>query len=199
MKKARKALLTLCAALLLVTMSVGATIAYLTDEASVTNTFTVGKVIITLDEAPVNTEGEVVEGNRRDNNNYKLMPGHTYTKDPTVHVDEDSEVCWVFVTVENSIVDYEADDVAGEEPTTIHAQILANGWTKLEDGVYYKSEVAGGANLIVFESFTLADDAAVVDEDGEPVDVDDIVITAYAIQADGIDTVEEAWTALNNN
>ena len=53
MKKTRKILLMAACAILLVCISVGATVAYLTDMKSVTNTFTVGKVAITLDEKDV--------------------------------------------------------------------------------------------------------------------------------------------------
>ena len=61
--------------------------AYLTDSKDVKNTFTVGNVSIDLDEAKVNTDGTVVTGaDRVKTNSYKLLPGHTYTKDPTVTV-----------------------------------------------------------------------------------------------------------------
>ena len=56
MKTKRKALLLSLCAVLLVVASVMGTMAYLTStSATVTNTFTVGNVGITLDEAPVNT------------------------------------------------------------------------------------------------------------------------------------------------
>lgn len=57
MRTKTKALtLSLCAVLLVVT-TVFATMAYLTSQDSVNNTFTVGKVEITLDEAQVNDYG----------------------------------------------------------------------------------------------------------------------------------------------
>ena len=52
-KKLRRILLTVCSAALLVCVTVGATVAYLTSTETVTNTFTVGKVDITLDEAAI--------------------------------------------------------------------------------------------------------------------------------------------------
>ena len=51
--KLRKVLLLACSAVLLVCLSVGATLAYLTSTDTVKNTFTVGKVAITLDEVNV--------------------------------------------------------------------------------------------------------------------------------------------------
>mgnify|MGYP000738992951 CR=1 FL=1 len=57
-----KPLLTLCCALLLVAAGVFGTLAYLTGTDTVNNTFTVGNVKITLDEAKVNTDGTPVVG-----------------------------------------------------------------------------------------------------------------------------------------
>ncbi|MBQ7313552.1 MAG: hypothetical protein IJW81_08225, partial [Clostridia bacterium] len=94
----------------LVTASVFGTMAYLTDEEAVTNTFTVGKVGLTLDELDVDNDGDTTDNITVDNtvrdqaNEYHLLPGHTYIKDPTVHIDETSEDCWVFVKVENGLV-----------------------------------------------------------------------------------------------
>lgn len=105
MNKMKKALLmALCAGCLVVTTVFG-TLAYLTDRDSVMNTFTVGNVGITLDEAAVNPDGTYKKehNDRVKENEYHLIPGHTYYKDPTVTVDADSEDAYVrmIVTVEN--------------------------------------------------------------------------------------------------
>ena len=92
--KSKALLLTLCA-VLLVAASVLGTMAYLTSTDTVTNTFTVGKVEITLDETDVtNPNGPRVKAN-----SYKLMPGTTYTKDPTVTVLKGSEDSYVRMKV----------------------------------------------------------------------------------------------------
>lgn len=97
--KSKALLLTLCA-VLLVAASVLGTMAYLTSTDTVTNTFTIGKVEIKLDEAKVNTDGTPVEGAARvTGNSYKLMPGNTYTKDPTVTVKAGSEESYVRMKV----------------------------------------------------------------------------------------------------
>ena len=97
--KSKALLLTLCA-VLLVAASVLGTMAYLTSTDTVTNTFTVGKVEIKLDEAKVNADGIPVEGaDRVTANSYKLMPGTTYTKDPTVTVEEGSDLSYVRMKV----------------------------------------------------------------------------------------------------
>lgn len=97
--KSKALLLTLCA-VLLVAASVLGTMAYLTSTAKVENTFTIGKVEIKLDEAKVTADGIPVEGAARVTaNSYKLMPGNTYTKDPTVTVKAGSEESYVRMKV----------------------------------------------------------------------------------------------------
>lgn len=92
--KSKALLLTLCA-VLLVAASVLGTMAYLTSTDTVTNTFTIGKVEIKLDETDVtNPTGPRVQAN-----SYKLMPGTTYTKDPTVTVLKGSEDSYVRMKV----------------------------------------------------------------------------------------------------
>ena len=100
MKTRSKALLLTLCAVLLVAASVLGTMAYLTSEDTVTNTFTVGKVKIELDEAKVDVNGTPeANADRVKTNEYKLMPGHTYTKDPTVTVKEGSEKSYVRMKV----------------------------------------------------------------------------------------------------
>ena len=97
--KSKALLLTLCA-VLLVAASVMGTMAYLTSTDTVENTFTVGNVKITLDEAKVNTDGTpAAPAERVKANEYKLLPGHTYTKDPTVTVKAVSESSYVRMKV----------------------------------------------------------------------------------------------------
>lgn len=136
MKNYRKALLLVLCAVLLVAASVLGTLAYLTDTKSVTNTFTVGSVKITLDENHVDDQGKAVTPADRhdDGNTYHLLPGHEYDKDPIVHVVANSDDCYVFVKVENQIAAIE------DQSNTVVAQIKANNWSELSgvDNVYYK-------------------------------------------------------------
>jgi len=92
--KSKALLLTLCA-VLLIAASVLGTMAYLTSTAKVENTFTIGKVEIKLDETDVTNP----TGSRVQANSYKLMPGTTYTKDPTVTVKAGSEESYVRMKV----------------------------------------------------------------------------------------------------
>ena len=206
--RTKKALLAALCAVLLVAGSVMGTMAYLTATETVTNTFTVGSVTFGdgadekgLDEAKT-TEYGVIDGNERvDGNTYKLVPGHTYVKDPTVHIKNDSESCYLFVKVENGISDIEAASEQGGYQN-IADQVVANDWTALTDvdNVYYQLWAAADNavasetdDLVVFEEFKVAgtaDNQAVADHAAAQ-----IVVTAYAVQADGFNNAKEAWDA----
>lgn len=98
MKKRTVALVLAIA--LVFAVAVGGTVAYLTSTANVKNTFTVGSVNIKLDEAKVTPDGKAVTpAERVTANDYKLMPGHVYTKDPTVTVLNGSEESYVRMKV----------------------------------------------------------------------------------------------------
>lgn len=188
MKTKTKALVLSLCAVLLVAVSVFTTIAFLKSRDSVNNTFTVGKVAITLDETKVDGYGNTIEeADRVKANTYKLIPGHEYTKDPIVHFAADSEASYLFVKIENGLADIEAD-------TKIADQIKANDWTALDgvNGVYYKTVSANNTSAAidypVFESFKLTDDAVVSNYANAKINV-----TAYAIQADGFTTATTAW------
>ena len=201
MKTKTKALaLALCAVLLVVT-TVFVTMAYLTSQDSVKNTFTVGKVTITLDEADVDLMGVKDGDTRVKANEYKLIPGHTYIKDPTIHVADDSEECWLFVKVENGLSAIEANT---SEDLSIAAQMAAKGWTPVAEGsnIYaYSTKQTARANVVVFDNFTISGTADVskyatadgTDAEGNPIGGKTIEVTAYAIQADGFATAAAAW------
>lgn len=193
MKKKTKALMLVLCAVLLVTASVLGTMAYLTSTDKVVNTFTVGKVAITLDEAQVKEDGTPVAGAARVKENaYHLLPGHTYTKDPTVHVQANSEDSFIFVKVENGIASYEAG-------TTIAAQIAANGWTALDgvENVYYKTYTkrAESTDLPVFGNFTIANHADAADSWNNFSAETNVTVTAYAVQTSGFNSETDAWNA----
>ena len=199
MKTRSKALLLTLCAVVLVIATVFGTMAYLTSTDEVKNTFTVGSVKITLDEAKVTTDGKPVEGAERVKTNaYHLLPGNEYEKDPTVHVNAVSEDSWIFVKVENGIAAFEAATSTEENGyKSISNQITANGWTALNGvaNVYYKpyTKSATGSDLIVFSNFKIADTAN--DVQGWATLNATVNITAYAVQKDGFATAEAAWAA----
>lgn len=207
MNKMKKfALIAVCAALL-VCVTIGATVAWLTAQSDeVTNTFTVGKVAITLDEAKVNENGVPVEDAKRvTKNSYKLLPGSEYEKDPTVHITAGSEPCIVFVEVKNGIADIET--VCTNDIGTIDQQMSKNGWVALgdeypniycqaviaSDGSIIPKEVKAGDELPVFERFAISGnvDGATLNTYADKT----ITIKAYAIQYSETNA-ESAWNDL---
>lgn len=194
--KARKILVSLAALALVAAISIGGTLAYLTSHDEVKNTFTVGKISITMDEADVDINGTPIkDADRVKANEYKLMPGHEYTKDPKVHVEAGSENSWLFVKVENDLEKFESSNTGY---TKIADQITGNGWTALTGvaGVYYKSYTSQStvADVPVFGNFKIADGAQDIQGWANAKDAK-ITITAYAVQADGFTTAKAAWDA----
>ena len=111
-KKTKKALALAICAVMLIAGTALTTLAYLTSQDSVTNTFTVGDIDIKLDETDVTEYGELEyeeDGEtlkaRVKANEYKLVPGVTYVKDPTVYVQNGSEECYVRMLVEVKNID----------------------------------------------------------------------------------------------
>lgn len=210
MKKAKKILLLVLCAALLVSASVMGTLAYLTSTAKVTNTFTVGSVNITMDEAKVNPYGapvkknaedqyeicDLAEAERGNENQYKLIPGHTYVKDPTIHVVAGSEECYLFVKIVNNIDALEAE-------TTIAQQMTINGWTYYTGkDVWYKAAPvdarATAQDVVIFEQFTIA--KTVTSTNLKQINNATVIeVTAYAIQADGFASAQAAWDAAGSN
>ncbi len=196
----KKTLTVLLALVLVIAMSVAGTMAYLTSTDTVTNTFTVGNVAITLDELDTdeddNKDDNVTQPDdtvRDQANSYKLIPGNTYVKDPTIHVDANSEDCWLFVQVVNGISGLEAATVT-DGYKTIADQMTANGWTAVSGAtnVYaYKDKVSAGENVVVFNQFKIdgTADVSTVTENTK------ITIKAYAVQADNFSTAAAALEA----
>lgn len=189
-----KKTLTLALAFVLVAaLAIGGTVAYLTaTTGDVVNTFTVGNVALTLDEKDVtNPSGPRVKANE-----YKLIPGSEYEKDPTVHVTAGSEACYVFVKVENGLG--AAEKASGDNGyVTIAEQIAANGWTAVSGnaGYFYKTVDAAtaeaGTSLVVFESFGIS--GTVSQEAYKDLAEANITIKACAVQSEGLSTAEAAF------
>ena len=216
MKKAKKILALLMCAVLLVGASIAGTVAYLTSQDEVTNTFTVGNVKITLDETDV--DDSTKDAARDQANAYKLLPGQTYTKDPIIHVDADSEACYLFVKVENGIKAIEAagDTVASQMLDKgwklVHGDLLANEYLYVYAGTESeKTAVAGGANIAVFDKVVIDGEKVVNVAEGEAVPAGKVNIadyqgktvkvTAYAVQKDGFEDMAPSaiWTTAGLN
>ena len=209
MKKHSKILLAIACALALVAGSIMGTLAYLTSQDSVVNTFTVGKVAIELDEAKADAAGNVADHNVRVKaNTYHLIPGHVYHKDPTVTVKANSEAVYVrmMVTVEDLA------DLKAALPTeyvqdgVFLLEKLVTGWNRdtwqvasVDGDTYefrYKEVVSKSATDTIlpdlFTEISLPGDEITNAELDTLADLK-ITVVAHAIQADGFETAADAW------
>ena len=186
-KKITKALAVVLCAILLVVATIMGTIAYLTSETTVSNTFTAGKVAITLDEAKTDEYG-VKQGDARvDGNEYKLIPGHTYVKDAKITVSADSESCYLFVKLDTAFLDL-CDVTMGDDDNDNY------NWNVLDSDnglYYYTAPVVADTTVTAIESFTINTDLTTADLAG----ITTANIVAYAVQKDGFDSATEAWSA----
>ena len=198
MKKIRKPLAIVVASALVAALGIGSTVAWLTDQSKeVKNTFTVGNINIELAE----TDAEYDDENGLFEKSYKMVPGDTLKKDPTITVQAGSEKCYLFVEVEESgnfdkYLTYTIDDE----------------WTELEDSVYYQVVDANNAADQAFA--VLKDNQVTVNSTVTKADMDELTETtypnisfkAYAVQFANIadanssgTSVDEAWANAKAN
>ncbi len=213
MKTRSKALLLTLCAVLLVAATIFGTMAYLTSTDTVTNTFTVGKVNIKLDEAKANPDGTLVEGAERVKaNEYKLLPGHTYNKDPMVTVLSGSESSYVKMTVTFSKAN-ELDAIFAPDGADMlkifngydAANWIAKGNTKDATAntrtyeFWYKEAVGAPDGDValdaLFDSITVPGE--ITNEQLATIERMTITVNAYAIQADGFADAAAAWAAFH--
>ena len=211
MKNLKPLAMALCAVLLVAGTILG-TLAYLQDSASIVNTFTVGNVHLTLDEAVVNENGVATGGRTQADNAYHLLPGQTYTKDPTVTVLKGSEQSYVrMILTLNCASELDAIFAPnGAVLTQIFKGHDASKWEYL--GVTrgngntisyefrYHDKVAPGnsADLVLeplFTSVTVPD--TVTGEQLATIAGLEITLEAHAIQAAGFANADEAWAAFS--
>ena len=206
--KSKILLLTLCA-VALVAASVLGTLAYLTSQDTVTNTFTVGKVAIKLDEAKANPDGSLVPNAERVKaNSYKLLPGHTYNKDPMVTVLKGSESSYIKMTVTFTKA-AELDEIfkpAGADLTSIFTGYDSTNWIakgNTEDTTantrtyefWYKEAVAAPDADVALDALfdSIKVPGTITGKQLATIEGMTITVNAYAIQADGFADAADAW------
>lgn len=154
----KKKILAMCLVVAMLAIAVtGATLAYFSDTAAQTNTFTAGKVGISLDEAVVavqeGTDNLVATGGRTDKaQEYKLHPGIVVDKDPTITMDADSENAYVaaIVTVKGDL--YDLIGVKGYDNINIHG-LVSGGLVDQEgaQGTYHDLFVYQNDNYAIHQ------------------------------------------------
>ena len=165
MKKVLALVLALCLAM---AIGVGATLAYLKDDASVTNVFTVGNVTIELTEPQWDASGKEEAK--------EVYGGEALAKDPTVK-NVGANPCFVRIEVKglDSLggIAYKTDYVEGK---------LGDNWVKHTDGYFYYTKVlaVGEITDALFDQIVIPVDV----ENGDGTEYN-IVVNAYAVQAQG--------------
>lgn len=208
----KKALLMMVCAVMLVLVSVMGTMAYLTSADEVVNTFTVGNVQIKLDEAAANADGSLYDQGvtRVKANSYKLLPGHTYHKDPMVTVLKGSESSYIKMTV-TFTKSAELDAIfapAGADMTSIFNGYDSSNWIakgNTKDATantrtyefWYKEAVAAPDAPVALDALfdEIVVPGSITNTQLATIEGMTITVNAYAIQADGFDTPEAAWAA----
>ncbi len=129
-----KKIISLVLVLVLALTAIGGTLAYFTDTDNATNTFTIGKVDITLEEV-------------FDKDNAKLMPGIDINKDVVISVEEGSETSYVWY---EWLIPSVLDTTDGKTGTDniIHVNSLGRTWDKYrENNKYWVKDQAAALPL----------------------------------------------------
>lgn len=214
----KRSLILILSIVLALSASTLGTLAYLADEDSVVNTLTVGNVAITVDEAAVNTSGEKMPNEpRRKSNTYHLIPGMTYTKDPTLTVEKGSSESYVrmLVTLDHYSEIKEIDSLGGElfVLENLVGGIMQDKWLVQNNKTidqdadtitfeyrYFKAVDASAETedqvlAPLFTSFTIP--AEVTNDELQSIDNMKITVCGHAIQATGFTDADAAWNAFD--
>lgn len=164
--------IVLCIAMLTIAIA-GGTLAYFTDEDAKTNTFTVGNVSIVLNEPNWDTTGAAEAQN--------VYPGEVLEKDPTV-TNDGSNPCFVRIKIEGLDQYVEKYGKDGEiiYRTDDADNVLGTDWEKRGDYFYYTKVLQPGATTDALFDQIVIPFALENNESAEG-----IVVTAYAVQAEG--------------
>lgn len=185
----RKAIFCIFSLALVACISIGATLAWLTSSTdSIVNTFTVGKITLTLDEAK--TVRNVVQGDERtsEGNEYVLYKDAVLPKDPTVTVGSESQACYVFMSCK---ISDELKDITDINFDTTH-------WLSVGDDVYVYSDNGETATIVSYNTEaqklpSLFTTVTVIDECPDNITSDtNITVKALAYQSNDSSTLNTA-------
>ena len=203
MSMRNKLLITIACLSVILCSLIAGSIAWLTDQTKpVVNKFKPSTINITLSET------------ERD---YKMVPGQTIAKDPTITVAANSEACYVFVKIEEKLGAWK--DLGLTFKQCIDYTIAA-GWTPLDGvaGVYHRVVEAVGTESqslsVIGYNLALADGATtfvaneILVQNTVTKDMMDklykdgsintevlptLTFTAYACQKEGFSDAKAAW------
>ena len=174
----------IAAIVLVIGCTAGGTVAWLVSKPKpIVNVFTVG-----------NINAELAETKKE----FKIVPGVEIAKDPVATVKANSEDCYLFVqlTEANWPTFTEADNTTRKVEYEI-----AKGWTKLEDGVYYR-EVAKSdtedQNFHVLQDDKVTVSSTLTKEEASKIkttatEAPKLTVAVYAVQKEGMGSAADAW------
>ena len=181
----------IAAIVLVIGCTAGGTVAWLVSKPDpIVNVFTVGNINATLTEAAKTEKKE-----------FKIVPGVDITKDPVATVKANSEECYLFVqlTEANWPTFTEADKTTRKVEYKI-----ADDWTKLEDGVYYRVvtkrdtdqpfHVLQGDKVTVSSTLTKENADAI-----QKAEAPKLTVAVYAVQKEGMGSADKAWETAKAN
>lgn len=176
----------IAAIVLVIGCTAGGTVAWLVSKPKpIVNVFTVGNINATLTETKTA---------------FKIVPGVEIAKDPVATVKANSEDCYLFVklTEANWPAFTEADNTTRKVEYKI-----ADGWTKLEDGVYYREVLKKDTENRAFH--VLQDDQVTVSstltkkEANAITGTPKLTVAVYAVQKEGMASAADAWEKAKDN
>lgn len=175
----------IAAIVLVIGCTAGGTVAWLVSKPDpIVNVFTVGNINATLTETT---------------KEFKIVPGVDIAKDPVATVKAKSEDCYLFVqlTEEN----WPTFTEAGSTTRKVKYEI-ADGWTKLKDGVYYREvtkkdtdqpfDVLKGNKVTVSSTLTKQ-------EANDIQKAPKLTVAVYAVQKEGMASAADAWEKAKDN
>ena len=179
-----RTLVALLAVVLVIGCVAGGTVAYLVSKpAAIVNTFTVGDIKAELAETTTT---------------YHIVPGVDIKKDPVATIKAGSEDCYLFVKVDET----NWPDAKNGDARKVDYKIAA-GWTKLEDGVYYREvgskeadqafNILDGDKVTVSDTLTKTELEAFKAEGKQPK----LTFTVYAVQKAQVVDATTAWNLVN--
>lgn len=174
MTNTKKTVIAIICAICILSVGIGATVAFITSLAGPVNAvFVIGKIDLSFSE----TTGS----------SYKLVPGKVIAKDPTVTVGKGSESCWVFVKINESD---NFDDYL--------TYAVADGWLPLggQEGVYYREVAEAEAELVypvLRDNSITVSDRLTAEKMSAITASPTLSFRAYAVQRLKVETAADAW------
>ncbi len=188
----KKFIVMALAAMLLIAVGVGGTLAWLTATDSAPNSFTVGNIEMTLLEQ----ESE-----------FTIIPGVEVEKEPIITILAESEPCYVYVKIENPMKGYADFGVLKDDA---FAPVVNEYWKELDKdfypGVYYYTGDFDTSNVdaVLDPPFTLVRFSSALEPNDNGTGYEQlpllknnekytITVTAYAVQEATFEDAQAAW------